>query len=418
MGETVKTRLVFYCHGYDPEADTRYRRLFVTAFSQLSRRFGVGRTIGSLVHDPEIPAVRWTVCAGKGSWRTETLYEVLRWDDLVKRDFARGWLARIPLLAAAMAEALRGGVMQRLFRVNWRFALFVIYPWAALLAVVGGGFLIGWIAASLLALALPLGETAKLVLAAATAAGVLQLAGAKIRKAFVYHLLDGWVCSWQQASGRHPDIDARVERFARHIVASVRDSDADEVLIVGHSTGTTIAVEVAAGALAIDAEFGRRGPPVALLTIGSCLPIVSFVRTAERLRRDIAALVTTPRLLWVEYQAPQDVLNAFGFEPVRDLKLDIGAAPQVNPKIRSARFKETLLPATYRKIRWNFFRVHFHFLMANEVRGEYDYLMIACGPVRLADRIENPRAALETTYDTGLAAASEAAAEPVAAPAA
>ena len=121
---------------------------------------------------------------------------------------------------------------------------------------------------------------------------------------------------------------------------------------------------------------------MALLTIGSCLPIVSFVRTADRLRRDIAALVTTPHLLWVEYQAPQDVLNAFGFEPVRDLKLDIGAAPQLNPRIRSARFKETLLPATYRKIRWNFFRVHFHFLMANEVPGEYDYLMIACGPVQ------------------------------------
>ena len=51
------------------------------------------------------------------------------------------------------------------------------------------------------------------------------------------------------------------------------------------------------------------------------------------------------------------------------------AAPQLNPKIRSARFKETLLPATYRKIRWNFFRVHFHFLMANEVAGEYDYLL-------------------------------------------
>jgi hypothetical protein len=414
MGGSVRKRLVFYCHGYDPDADTRYRRLFVTAFSQLSRRFGIDRTIGSQVHDPEIPALRWSVSAGKTSWRTETAYEVLRWDDLVKRDFSRGWLARIPLLGAAMAEALRGGVMQRLFRVNWQFALFVIYPWAALFAVLGAGFLLGWIAASLLVLALPLGETTKLIIAAATALGVLHFAGPRIRKAYVYHLLDGWIFSWQQASGRHPDIDARVERFARHVVASVRESDADEVLIIGHSTGTTIAVEVAARALALDPEFGRRGPQVALLTIGSCLPIIGFVRTADRLRRDIAALVTTKRLIWVEYQAPQDVLNAFGFEPVRDLQLDIGAGPQLNPKIRSARFKETLLPATYRKIRWNFFRVHFHFLMANERPGEYDYLMIACGPVTLADRIENPRAAVEATYDTGLAATSEAEAVPAA----
>ena len=78
---------------------------------------------------------------------------------------------------------LGGGVMQRLFRVNWQFALFVIYPWAALLAVIGGGFLLGWIAASLLALALPFGETARLLLAAAVALGVLHLAGPRIRKA-------------------------------------------------------------------------------------------------------------------------------------------------------------------------------------------------------------------------------------------
>ena len=125
--------------------------------------------------------------------------------------------------------------------------------------MIGGGLLLGWAAASLLALAWPLGETAKLILAAAVALGVLHAAGPRIRKAYVYHLLDGWIFSWQQASGRHPEIDARVERFARHVVAAVRDSDADEVLIVGHSTGTTVAVEVAARALALDPEFGRRG---------------------------------------------------------------------------------------------------------------------------------------------------------------
>jgi pimeloyl-ACP methyl ester carboxylesterase len=412
----VKKRLVFYCHGYDPEADTRYRRLFVTAFSQLSRRFGVERTIGSIIHDSEVPAVRWTVTAGTRAWRTQTTYEILRWDDLVKADFNRGWLARIPLLAAAMAEALRGAVVQRLFRVNWQFALFVVYPWAALLAVLGGGFLLGWAGAALLAMALPLGGPVRLVLAAAVAIWVLHAAGPRIRKAFVYHLLDGWIFSWQQASGRRPEIDARVERFARHVIAAVRHSEADEVLIVGHSTGTTIAVELAARALALDPEFGRGGPPVALLTIGSCLPIIGFVRTADRLRRDIAALVTTPRLLWVEYQAPQDALNAFGFEPVRDLKLDLGDGRRLNPEIRSARFKETLLPATYRKVRWNFFRVHFHFLMANEVAGEYDYLMIACGPVALRDRIEDPQAAVLTTYGIGSAATAEP--EPAAAPAA
>jgi hypothetical protein len=398
MGSAVRKRLVFYCHGYDPDAGTRYRRLFVTAFSQLSRRFGIERSIGPPVSDTEIPAVRWSVGAGTRHWRTETEYEVLRWDDLVQRDFARGWLKRVPLLAGAMAEALRSAVVQRLFRLNWHFALFVLYPWAALVAVIGGGFLLGYAAASMLALLVPLAGWTTAAIGAAGAVAALHLSGPRIRRAYVFYLLDGWIFTWQQASGRHPDIDARLDRFARRVVEAARRSDADEILIVGHSTGTTLAVEVAARALALDPEFGRSGPPVALLTIGSCLPIVGFVRTAERLRRRIAELATSGRILWVEYQAPQDVLNAFGFDPVRDLQLDLGDADRVNPKIRSARFKETLLPDTYRKMRWNFFRVHFHFLMANEVRGEYDYLMIACGPVSLADRIADPEAALRATY--------------------
>ena len=403
----VKKRLVFYCHGYDPDAATRYRRLFVTAFSQLARRFEVTRTIGPVVREDAIPAVRWTVAAVGAGWRTDTTYEVLRWDDLVRHDFARGWARRIPLLCAAIGAALHGAVIQRLFRVNWRFALFVVYPWAALLAVISAALVVGYAAVRLTALAIPLPPAAGWAIAAVVAGIVVLALDRRVRKAYVYHLLDGWIFTWRQASGRHAEFAERLEGFARRLVRAVRESDADEVLIVGHSTGSTIAAALAARALALDPDFGRTGPPVALLTIGSCLPIVGFVRTADGLRRDVARLVTSPSLLWVEYQAPQDALNAFGFEPRRDLRLDLAGARPCNPSIRSARFKETLSPATYRRIRWNFFRVHFHFLMANEIPGEYDYPMIACGPVALADRIADPAAAVRAVY--GAAAASRTA---------
>src|SRR5262245_61790231 len=130
-----------------------------------------------------------------------------------------------------MAEALRSAMVQRLFRLNWKFALFVFYPWAVLFAVLGAGFLAGYGAAALLGLAWPL----QMIAGAALATVLLHLCQTRIRKAFVFHLLDGWIFTWQQASGRHPAIDARLERFARHVVASVRPSRADEVLIVGHS---------------------------------------------------------------------------------------------------------------------------------------------------------------------------------------
>jgi hypothetical protein len=67
-------------------------------------------------------------------------------------------------------------------------------------------------------------------------------------------------------------------------------------------------------------------------------------------------------------------------------------------RLPGARFKEAIPPSTYRKMRWNFFRMHFHFLMPNDIPGEYDYPMIVCGPVSLADRIAEPAAAVRAAY--------------------
>ena len=397
MQHHVTKRLVFFCPGYDELADTRYRRLMATGMAQIARRFGIEREIGPVERDDALPAVRWSVSVRNAGWRTETAYEVLRWDDLVRRDFDRRWLARLPLLFGSLFEALRGGVIQKLFRLNWHFAAFVIYPWVGLLAVLAAVLLTGFGVTSLIDWLWPLPAPAKALLVCAIAGGLLKALTPRIKKAYVYHLLDGWIFSWQLAAGRRPEFEGRLEAFACRIAAAIAATDAQEVLIVGHSTGTTVAVEVAARALALDPRLGQRGPAVVLLTIGSCLPVVGFVRTAERLRAHIARLATEASLLWVEYQAPQDVLNAFGFDPVRDLGLRL-EAPRRNPTIRSAKFKETILPATYRRIHWNFFRMHFQFLMANDIPGEYDYLMVVCGPVSLADRIADPEAAISAVY--------------------
>jgi pimeloyl-ACP methyl ester carboxylesterase len=398
VSATVTKRLVFYCPGYDPDAETRYRRLFVTGFAQTARRFGIVREIGSVERDEAVPAQRWSVTASKGEWRTETAYEMLCWHDLVERDLQRSWFYRMPLLIAALAEALHDGVIPKIYRIDWQFGLMMLYPWVALLALFAASFGAAYGLVALLALAVPLAFAAKLALALPVAIGLLSAADRTVRRAFIYLMLDAWVFNWQHATGRRPDFEERLDRFCDRVAAAIRSTNAQEVLIVGHSTGSVMAAQLAARVLAHAPDLGEGGPALCLMTIGGELPLSAIVRKAEPLRRDIARLATTPLLLWVDYQAPQDPLNAAGFDPVRDLSLDLGDRPQLNPVIRSPRFKDLLSPATYRRIRYNFFRLHFQFLMANEVAGEYDYFTITCGPVRLRDRIADPAAALRTIY--------------------
>src|SRR5205823_14543015 len=122
----------------------RYRRLFVTGFAQTTRRFGIARKVSSAETDDTVPAQRWSVVASKGGWRTETRYEMLCWHDLVARDLSRSWLSRLPLLLAAMIEALRGRIIVKVFRIDWQFGLMMLYPWAALFALLAASFGIGY----------------------------------------------------------------------------------------------------------------------------------------------------------------------------------------------------------------------------------------------------------------------------------
>jgi hypothetical protein len=58
---------------------------------------------------------------------------------------------------------------------------------------------------------------------------------------------------------------------------------------------------------------------------------------------------------------------------------------QRNPLYWNVRFREIVSAQFYPRLRWNFFRMHYQFIMANDRRAPYDYLMFVCGPARLLE---------------------------------
>ena len=76
-----------------------------------------------------------------------------------------------------------------------------------------------------------------------------------------------------------------------------------------------------------------------------------------------------------------------------------------NPTIVPIRFRDLVKPEHYKQFRWQFFRMHFQFVMANEQPNAYDFFMIVCGPVPLPGRVAMPDAALAIA--TGDATARE-----------
>ena len=59
------------------------------------------------------------------------------------------------------------------------------------------------------------------------------------------------------------------------------------------------------------------------------------------------------------------------------------------PIVRIIRIRMMVEEKTYRSFHLNFLRIHRQAVMGNERRYFYDYYMLCCGPVALADRVDN-----------------------------
>src|SRR6185369_1075804 len=157
------------------------------------------------------------------------------------------------------------GAMFPYIFANQRYAIFFLFPILAVVLFAVGG----WLAARLLIAFVGLegmgAAAAGIAVGVAVFLLLLRWPGRRWR---VQQLLDDWICANDYLHGRRPDVDARLDRFAQALVAQSRDSTLDEIVIVGHSLGAMLAIDILIRALALDPDFGRRGVKICLLTVG------------------------------------------------------------------------------------------------------------------------------------------------------
>src|SRR5262249_219084 len=175
---------------------------------------------------------------------------------------------------------------------------------------------------------------------------------------------------------RRPDIDARLDRFAETLLARAREGAVDEIVLVGHSLGAMLVLDVVVRALARDADFGRRGAMICVLTIGATIPKFARHPRARGVRATIARFVAEPSIAWTEYQSRPDTISFYKFDPVSlrhipDDRLD------GKPVIRRVQIHDMLLPETFARCRHSVFRLPHPSVLAHDTRAPYDYLLIS-----------------------------------------
>jgi hypothetical protein len=375
----VRSRRVFYIPGYDPFHARRYRELYRREGAAQAQLSGYALSVRAREGAPHA----WTVRAEIEGAEVETEVEVLTWSDIVRASMAQGIAATYLQMLAAIRVYFGTGAVFRLARLRMGPIIAGFYPVGMLILQAILAVAAGWATFALCSLLLPVW----LAGAAAGAAGVAVLWGFRRidGRLFVHYLMHDLAFTARDRGAYPAELEARLADFRQRLRAAL-ESTADEVLVVGHSTGAQLAVSLVADALR-DGVPAR--PALSLLTLGQSIPMASFLPRADRLRGDLRLVAAAEAITWVDVTAPGDGCAFALCDPVAVT----GVAPEGKrwPLVLSCAFSRTLRPQTWMRLRRRYYRLHFQYLCAFDALSgkpdDYDYFRITAGPLTLGARL-------------------------------
>ncbi|MYZ47925.1 hypothetical protein [Propylenella binzhouense] len=381
----VRRRHVLYLSGFDPRGPAFYHRLYRSEAARRAEATGERIEVGRRkTTDPLVQT--WTVKAEIGGMPTETRYDFLRWDDIIRAHWPRSqvriWLDSL----WAYWTMMRTGVIGRSGRISWPLAITGSLAALYILLQVALAVLAAWcIWTALAAFGTP--EPLRWAASLAAVAAVLVLGHRYEKRLNVYWLGRIYAFTVRDARDRVAGLEDRRDAFARMIVEAVNSGDADEVLVVGHSLGTPLAVSAAARALRIDPGIAGKDTRLAVLTLGTTVSMLSLMPEAERFRREVRELASSD-VPWLDFSAPTDGACYAMVDPVRifDPSFVRPDGREAWPKLLNMRMAEIIEAKTYARIKRDWARMHFQYLMAGDRRGEYDFFAITAGPLTLPGR--------------------------------
>ncbi len=375
-GREVRRRRVHYISGFDPRGPVHYHRLYrdeafkQQAVDQAAIEVGPRTRFGRRQSG-------WAVTAEWDGQQVETDYRFMSWDDIVRKHWIRSPLRLVARGVTGYPTYLATGGLQRARTLSRGAFISGILPLLfqlLVLLLMLPAALLGWFLGS--ATALPLAAP----LMAAALAGAIVYGGLRIAERFgIFWLLR--ICVFIYDWGREgiPGLDERAREMADAIVTAQRDDPVDEVLIVGHSIGSMLAVSVAAELL----RDGGSVPPeltdrIGLMTLGQCIPWLGFMPQANAFRSQLEVLARAESLPWIDVSGPTDPLGFYNVDPIAES--GIRDTPPGRPRLVTARFFRMFHFDTYRRLRRDKLRLHFQYLMASELPADYDYFRITAGP--------------------------------------
>ncbi len=303
------------------------------------------------------------------TWQTSSRFFVFDHGAIVDHLAARPLATRlIEGFRSAAAVVLEGGAFGY-FRHAWRFGLFFIFPF--LLVVLG-------MAISLTVATYPLWLGLGLwQLPIGIALGYLFFVKLFIPWSDRFHTLHLF-SDWEMAVAVARLDDTAINDWIEASAQSARQAfaqQADEYVVSSHSMGSSMAVHTIGLLLEREPDL-LDGKRVVFVTLGGATLQCALLRSASVLRARVGAIARAKAVVWLEVQCLTDIISFY--------KSSVTAltgnpdAPQ--PKLVFLRIRKMLSAERYRKIKLDFLRVHRQYVLASDLRSNFDFGLMTAGP--------------------------------------
>ena len=387
----MKRRRVLYAHGFDPATAERYRRLIARSGAERDSAPPVISPVAQMSDVSE----GWRITADANGERVETVFEILRYEDIVRQWRNRHLHKRLWSGLGGWFGFIFNGGLRRVFAVSKGPGGLFFYPVLMLALFIGLGVFAGRMA----------GVGAEMLGAPDWASQVGRVIGAlvglflsvRFERAFFTHLMLSLfdflfkIAKEEFPSGR---LEMRVELFAHRIaecVRSAQEKKVDEILIVGHSLGGLVATRALARAMEQDVDLTGGRAKVSLLTLGSVAGYVSCHGGvgADRYAMDVARVASDEDMTWVDVSAPRDWFSFGLVDPL--LLLTDPPLEARSPKVISAKFGKSKPDPDDKRTRFRAMGLHMKYLSAPDQEGGFDFLAVISGELTLKERFEGRR---------------------------
>lgn len=336
--------------GYDPRGARFYQQLYAEQAQLYAERSGHDITVSDRSREGQGNS-RWTIENQTAGASSDLVF--LGWDDVIRKHWVRDpirllWGAVVSTLAFTRA-------------MDWRHGR--TFP---------AGSLVAFYYPSLSTVALPILLVALLWLLAGP---ILALVLGLGLSAFIVRRIQSlWMLRFiifnDRLSSNEPDptVEERLDQMADAIDAALAE-EWDEILFVTHSNGSVLAVPVMARLL--ERRAGRLPDHFALMTLGSCIPLVGCRQDAHRYRAQLET-VAKGKFLWLDLGSLTDGASI----PLVDPCISCTTAERPTLHILSPRWFKYCDPASYRRRKRNKYETHFEYLRTFDRVSPLDYLRV------------------------------------------